>query len=195
MPPAANTDVLLHVRTVIGIVLGLCIAHLLLGIARIVQQPGRQNVYPVHIGWALSTLLLVAHFWWWEARISLISYWTFGRYLFLIFYASLYYFLALLLFPDKMEGYAGYREYFLAKRAWFFGILAVIFCADIFDTLWKGQDYFASLGAEYPIRAAVYVVLCVIAMVVRSERFHALFVIANLGYQISWILRTYNTLT
>lgn len=97
-------------------------------------------------------------------------------------------------FPGQ-EGYAGYRDYFLAKRAWFFGILAVVFCADIFDTLWKGQDYFASVGTKYPIRAAVYVVLCVIAMAVRNERFHAIFGVANWGDQLSWIPRTYNTLT
>ncbi|HTQ30087.1 MAG TPA: hypothetical protein VMI53_02660 [Opitutaceae bacterium] len=70
--------------------------------------------------------------------------------------------------------------YFLSRRKWFFGILALIFIADIVDTLSKGQVYFASLGAEYVIHATAYIVLCVIAMFVRNKKFHGTFVIANL---------------
>ena len=40
----ANTDVYLHVRVVISIIVGLCITTLLSGFARFVQHPRRERV-------------------------------------------------------------------------------------------------------------------------------------------------------
>jgi hypothetical protein len=194
-PTNSTADIFLHVRAVMGIILGLSIAQLLGGLARMVQHPGKIKIYPIHLGWVLSTFLFVIHFWWWEFRLSFLDHWTFERYLFIIFYASLFYFLCVLLLPETMEEYAGFREYFLSRRKWFFGILALIFAVDLIDTLSKGHVYFASLGAEYPIRAAAYVLLCVTAIFVRNEKFQGAFVVANLIYQVSWIFRFYDILT
>ena len=64
----------------------------------------------------------------------------------------LYYLLCALLFPAKIDDYDGYADYFISRRHWFFGILAVIYAVDFIDTWIKGATYFASLGPEYPIR-------------------------------------------
>jgi hypothetical protein len=71
----------------------------------------------------LWTLLNVVTFWWWEFRLSLIPHWSFGLYLFVCVYASMYYFLSVLLLAGDLEGYDGYRDYFLSRRAWFFGFV------------------------------------------------------------------------
>jgi hypothetical protein len=100
-------DLYVHVRVFIGIILGLSVTRLIGGIAGFVQHPQRLSVWPVHLGWIAWTLLNVVTFWWWEFRLSLIPHWTFGLYFFVCVYASMYYFLSVLLLPGDLEGYDG----------------------------------------------------------------------------------------
>ena len=183
-----------HIRVVMGIILSLSIARLLAGLARIVQHPGRKPVYWVHLGWALSLFVALVHLWWWEYRLAQLADWSFLRYLFVVGYITLYYFLCALLFPEQMDEYAGYREYFYSRRAWFFGGLALAYALDVVDTLLKGRDYLLGFGGEYPLRNGVYVVLCLLGMRSRSAAYHAVFVVANLVYQASWIHRVYQVI-
>ena len=191
---ATTTDIFLHIRVVLGIILGLSVARLLNGLSRFVQHPGRDRVYLVHLGWVLSMLLTLVHFWWWEFWFFSVPVWTFLMYFFLISYAILLFLLCALLFPDDIAEYAGYEAFFISRRRWFFGILAVTFVFDLIDTLMKGEAHFALYGIEYFIRVPAYVILCVVAMITTNRRFHAIFVAASLVYQVSWILRLFETL-
>jgi hypothetical protein len=183
-----------HIRIVLSMVVSLGIARLLTGVARFVQHPGRRKLYWVHLLWASSMLLTVMQFWWWEFSLARLVVWRFEVYFFIVGYAALYYLLCAILFPDELSDYTGYRDYFLSRRRWFFGLLAVAFIADVVDTLLKGSAYREQMGTEYLWRIAAYVVLCGVAAVVRNERFHAVFAGANLVYQVSWILRLYDVL-
>jgi len=82
--PVSNSDLYLHVRVVISIIVGLCITTLLSGFARFVQHPRRERVSILHLGWAASLLLWIIHFWWWEFRLSMVQTWTFASYFFVI---------------------------------------------------------------------------------------------------------------
>ena len=104
------------------------------------------------------------NFWWWEFGLSELGALDFRLFVFVIFYASLFYFLCALLFPDDMKDYAGFQDYFMSRRQWFFGILALINVVDILDTLLKGRAYFESFGLEYPIETAAHIVLCGVAI-------------------------------
>jgi hypothetical protein len=188
------TDIFLHVRVIIGIVLGLSITRLLTGTARFVQHPGKYKLYLVHLGWVAWMLLMLVHFWWWELWLQTITAWTFETYFFLIVYAILLFALCALLFPEDIAEYSGYEEFFISRRRWFFGILAAVFLFDLIDTLLKGREHFEAFGQEYLIRVPVYIALCCIAMVTKNRRFHAAFVIGSLVYEVSWILRQFNTL-
>ena len=191
--PQASQDLYLHVRVVISIIVGLCITTLLNGFARFVQHPRRARVSILHLGWAASLLLWIIHFWWWEFRLALIEQWTFAIYFFIILYAILFYFLCTLLFPSDLQDYSGYEEYFLSRRYWFFGILAATFIADIVDTNLKGSPYLHSLGVEYPIRIAVGLAVCCIAMFTRNRRIQLALLAVSLLYQVFYILRLYST--
>jgi hypothetical protein len=183
-----------HVRIAMGIVLGLSITRLLAGLARIVQHPGREPVYPLHLAWVFAVLLFVIDFWWWEFRLSTLPRFSFALFVFVVFYASLFYFLCALLFPDDIKDYSGYEDYFMSRRKWFFGILALTGVADVVDTLFKGVDYFNSFGLEYPAQTVVTIALCLIAMATRNQLFHGAFVGASILYQVSWILRRFDVL-
>jgi hypothetical protein len=118
-----QADLFVHLRIIIGVVTGLCITRLLTGLARFVQHPARQRLYLVHFGWVLFLLLAIVHFWWFEFGLSRIQRWTFEIYFFVICYAILFFFISTLLFPDGMEEFSGYADYFHARQRWFYGLL------------------------------------------------------------------------
>jgi len=192
MQAAATPEVYVYIRTVMSMVIGLSLARLLTGLGGIVQTPGKHRVYWVHLGWVASMFLFIIHFWWWEYRLQSLAVISFGVYLFLISFSCLFFFLCVLIFPTTLEDYGGYEEYFISRRRWFFGMLAVTYVVDFLDTLLKGKVYFAALGWEYPLRNAVYIVLCIVAAWTANRRFHAMFVGAGLLYQITWIFRLYD---
>ncbi|RWB28119.1 MAG: hypothetical protein EOQ42_28280 [Mesorhizobium sp.] len=187
-------DIFPHIRIVMGMVIGLGVTRLLSGLARIVQHPGQYRLYPVHLAWVVSVLLMLVHFWWWEFGLFQIETWTFGKYLFIIFYAVTLFLLCALLFPDSMLDYTSYEDFFYSRRAWFFGLLAATYLLDVVDTLLKGPEHFARFGVEYLFRTPVFVAFCVVAILVRDRRFHIAFVAAALIYQISFILRLFDTI-
>ena len=193
-PDPTTAEIFLHIRVVMGIVLGFGITRLLAGAAKFVQHPHRQRPDLVHLGWAFSLLLMLVHFWWWEFWLSAIPMWTFGIYLFLIVYTIVLFLLCALLFPDDIAEYSGYRDYFMSRRQWFFGLLAVSYLLDLIDTLVKGRAHFEQFGPEYMIRIPAYVLLCLVAIKVSDRRFHVAFVVASLVYQVSFIFRLFDTL-
>lgn len=183
-----------HIKSVIVIVLGLSIAKLLQGAVRLIQHPGRVKPYWVHLAWALYLFLLLTHFWWWEYRLKDVAAWSFEVYFFLVLFITMYYTLCALLFPDDLKDYEGsYEDYFFSRRKWFFGVLAASYLADVVDTLLKGKDYFLQATWEYPVRNAVHVALCLVAMWSGNRKFHAAIVILFILYELSYILRLFNT--
>jgi len=189
-----DPNLFVHVRVVLGMVVSLGMARLLTGLAGFVQHPGRQKPDAIHLLWVLSTLLLLLHFWWWEFELAAVKGWTFGVYVVVLYYAVVNFLVCALLFPTDLAEYQGYRDYFLSRRRWFFGLLAMGFLVDAVDTALKGPTYVASLGQEYPLRLVTYLALCVVAAVVKDARFHLAFAAANLVYQVSFIVRRYDVL-
>jgi hypothetical protein len=162
-----------YVMVLASIIIGLAVTHLLQGLARIVYQSGRSEIYWVHVLWVVSLLEIAIFWWWWEFAFSSTHVWTFGLYLFVLGFAAVIYFLAALLIPGSLEGYAGYKDYYYTRRFWLLG-LYILFCLlDAVDTALKGADYFASLGWQYPVTGGVQIALCVAGMMWRKEWLHA----------------------
>lgn len=187
-------DLYLHIRVIIGMVLGLAVARLLNGVAGFVQHPGRETVWWPHLAWVAFMLLQVVGFWWWEFRLAEVPRWTFESYLFVIAYAALIFFLCTMLFPSDLSEYGGYREYLLSRRGWFFGLLAATFAMDIIDSWIKGSAHFAALGPAYWIRIAVFGLLCLAAMRVANPRAQAAFAGFAVLYQAVYLATAYSTL-
>lgn len=183
-----------YVAVLTSIVIGLSITHLLSGLAVLVQHPDRERVYWVHLAWAAYMFFTVVWWWWWQIALSSIAVWTLGLYLYVISFAVILYFLCALLFPSDLDGYDGYRDYFLSRRQWFFGLLALAYIVDVGDTLLKGMDYFRSLGWDYPVTMALIIVLCGVAIMSRNQRFHAVFAVLALASQVYLAIRNYGTL-
>ena len=189
-----NPEVFTHVRVIIGIILGLSVSRLLTGIARIIQHPQRRNIYPVHLGWVLFTLLTVVHFWWFEFYLHQLVLWKFEAYLFVIFFASMHFLACAMLFPDSMEGYTGYEDYFMSRRGWFFGIVISIFILDFIDTAMKGMNHLRSLGPEYPLRNLVLIGLLGAGIYLSNQRAQLALLLAALIIQTAFILVQFDTI-
>lgn len=180
-----------HDRIIIGMILSLGLAHLLKGVAKIIEHPNRVKTYWVHLLWVAYTFLLLVYFWWFEFHLSKVAEWNFGSYFFVIFYIVLYYIICSLLFPEDLKEYKDYQTYYYSRRKWIFGLLSLTFLADFVDTFIKGTAYAESLGIEYPIRNLAHFALCVVAMRVRKQWYHAGLAIVFILYAISWIMRRY----
>jgi hypothetical protein len=189
---ASPPDVWIHVRIIVGMVLGLSLARLVNGMTRFVQHPGRERIDGVHLAWTVFMLSAIVHFWWYEFGLSNITAWTFELYFFVLLYAMLFVAVASLLFPDKMDEYDGFGDYFQSRRRWFYGLLTVVFLVDLIDTAIKGREHFESLGLEYPIRQALLAGGAIVAVLWSNKRYQAVFVAVALIDQVIWIVRLFN---
>ena len=183
-----------YVIILISIVIGLALTHLMQGIAGLIQNPRRERVWWVHLVWVAYMFLSIVFWWWWEFQLQHLKTWSFAIYLFVVFYAFYLYLICAVLFPRDLEGYEGYREYFLARRGWFFGLLIGWSVIDTIDTWIKGPEYVASLGATALIYNAVLVLCGVIGMVTRRGSAQAIIAVGQLVYVGSGVLHLFNLL-
>lgn len=186
MEPSVS-EIFPHVRIVMGMVIGLGITRLLMGYAGLIQHPNRARLSAVHLLWGLSILIELVLFWWWEFELYGVQHWNFGLFAFLIGYAVTLFLLAALLFPDKLDDYDGYEDFFLKRRHWFFGIFGLTFVLDIVDTLVKGEPFFDTLGVGYLIQVPIGLALAAIAIWTTDRRYHLGLVIIHIAYQAWWI--------
>lgn len=185
-------DTFNHFKAVLGMIFGLGIATLIKGTVKFIQHPNREKPYWVHLLWCLYIFLLMVHFWWWEYSLYKIKSWEFPKYFFLIVYTGMFYVLCAFLIPEDVKEYGGdYKNYFFRRKKWFFGALALTFIADIIDTLIKGRAYFLLQDIEYPIRNAMHILLCLVAIKVTNTKFHAVLVCGFILYELSYILRLF----
>lgn len=191
---AITSNPYLHVRVLLGMIVGLGLTHLLRHFARMVEQPKRHRIYWVHLVWALSMFIYMLHFWWWEFRLTTVTEWTFNLYLFVVTYALLLYLLCALIFPESLDRGDSYRDHFYQRRGWFFGVLIAVYVMDYLDTWIKGTEYLHSFGIELPIRNTCYVIASLIAIRTNRAWYHALFAVCGLIFQLYWIGRAFEVL-
>lgn len=192
MEHAASPELFSHIRVVMGMIVSLSMARLLTGLATFVQHPHRAPMSFLHLGWTFFLFLFLIHFWWWEFRLHDLATIDFSVYVFVIAFSCVFFFLCVLLFPVSIEEYAGYEAYFLSRRAWFFGFLALAYGLDLIDTAMKGRQYFGSFGLEYPLRNALYIVGCLVAALTTNRRVHKTLLVLAVLYQIIWIYRAFD---
>jgi len=184
-------DEFVHVRTIVGIILGLSITHIVQGIVKLIAHPTKTKVYWVQMIWVAFLFLLIVNFWWWEFSLRTIHQWNFLNYIFLIVYSALFYASAYVLSPHTLDDYEGSKDYYYSRKKWFFSILAIIYLMDLVDTELKGIEYLEHLGAEYYCSLVVHIILCLVAIRTKKEWIQVLLAALFIAYQLSWIDRVY----
>jgi hypothetical protein len=175
-----------------SVIIGLGVTHLLQGVAGIVQNPGREKIYWVHLVWVATIFLRIIFWWWFQFRLSETGQWSFGLYFFVIVYAFLIFLACAFLFPRDLAGHEGFEGYFYSSRAWFFGINLAGIVIDVIDSLFKGLAHFRALGLSYAILMVIWAILFAIAMRTRNKRFHAALAVAALVYLLVYPAISFN---
>ena len=173
-----------YVMVLASVIVGLAVAHLLQGVAKMVEEPERNKLYWVHLLWIVLMFHNALFWWWWEFGLSHVRHWTFELYLFVLYFAVLLYVICAILMPASLGGYADYRAYYFGRRRWLFGLLLLFSLLDFVDSATKGWEHLRSLGLSYAASVAVRSALIVVAFRSRSEKVHAAIVIlfiANLA--------------
>lgn len=183
-----------HIRVVLSIILGLGITTLLKGIASIIEHPKRYGWSWIHMSWVVWALVSIVTFWWWEFRLTEVQAWTFESYLFIIAYCAMYFMVSTLLFPSDIREFGSYENYLISRRAWFFGLIALISLMDLVDTELKGVGRWKLLGVAYPIHQGVMVVVALLGISRRNKRMQLVLALFALLYQIGYFAFEYFTL-
>lgn len=187
-------DTFNHLKTIISIILGLGIGTLLNGSVRLIQHPGRNKPFWVHLLFVLYIFILMIHFWWWEYRLRDISSWTFTQYVFIISYILLFFVICTLLYPTDLKDYEDdFKNYFFSRRKWLFAFLGILYCLDLVDTLYKGKDYLETLMPLYGIRIITHVPICFGLLFLKSQKtiYYAAALIFFIIFEILFIYKRY----
>ena len=147
------------------------------------------------LGQSTSILILLVHFWWWEFWLGAIATWTFALYAFLLLFAFQLFLLTTLLFPDNIAEYAGYGDYFMDRRAWFFGLFASVQVFDMIDTLIKGANHASQYNWTYWAQDGTTFALAVAAIFIANRTYQVGFAALNLAAQIWFIASAFSTLS
>ena len=182
-----------YIFTLLSIIIGLGITHLLVGIGRLINNPKGVKVYWVHLVWTFRIFTSMIFFWWFEYKFSEVAEWTFPVFLFIIFYAVLQFLWCVINMPFYFP--KNFTDYYYSSRKWFFLIFIAICAVDILDTYLKGPDHLKSLGLIYYINITASIVISILAIIVRSKIFHGVIATLFVLYQIWFAITMYNTIS
>ena len=116
-----------YLSVLLSIVLGLGVANLLTGFARVIQMRERIAFHVPTLFWALTLLLLHIQTWWMMFGMQHIRVWTFGMFALVLEQPILLFFLSALIWPDFDRDEAlDLRANYFAQTRWFFGILITL---------------------------------------------------------------------
>jgi hypothetical protein len=181
-------EMFVHIRIIIGMILGLSVSRLVSGVTRFLQHPEKERISLLHLGWAVFVFLSIIHFWWFEFALSRIEQWTFAAYLLLICYSVVFVMLSAMIFPDNVGDHTDLKEFFWNRRNVFYVLVLILFAIDVLDTMMKGSAYYYQFyGWYYPVRQCLLICGTIGALVSTSKRYHLLFVAFALVFQIAWI--------
>jgi hypothetical protein len=167
-----------YVMVLVSIIVGLGIAHTLLGIGGIIDRLSRKEnrleLSLAHASWLGFCFAWLVMFWWWEYRFSSrVSDWTMGLYLFLISYAVTLFLLQAVLVPRTWDGVTSLKVYFLERRKWFYSFLMFATTLDILDGYLKGGfQYVLDTGVINLAFMVVTIPVVIVGLITTNIRIH-----------------------
>jgi hypothetical protein len=179
-----------YVMVLVSIIVGLGIAHLLLGVGGIIDRLASRRaplkLSIAYFAWLTEVFLWMVLFWWWEFRFGeFVGDWTIGLYFFLILYAVVLFLLSSVMVPRTWDQVDDLSEYFLERRIWFYSLNFVANTLDIADTYLKGGiERLLDTPTTTLFVWALIFVACAIGFRAKSIRPHAVLGVIVLGAQI-----------
>lgn len=179
-----------YVMVLVSIIIGLGIAHTLLGISGIIDRLSRKDdgleLSLAHAAWLGFCFAWTVMFWWWEYRFSTrVSDWDMGLYFFLICYAVTLFLLQAVLVPRTWDGVSSLKEYFLERRVWFYSLMAFGTVLDLLDSYLKGGvEYILDIGYFGLGLSVVTIPVVIVGIRTVKMRTHNIMATVMLSWQI-----------
>ena len=116
-----------YLSVLLSIVLGLGIANLLTGFARVIQMRTRVKLYWPVLTWAFTLVLIHIQTWWMMFGMQERREWSFAAFMLVLIQPILLFFLSALVWPDFDRDEAlDLRANYFAQARWFFGMFIAI---------------------------------------------------------------------
>lgn len=165
-----------HLSVLISIILGLAIAQLLQGFRGVVLERSRTRMYWVPVAWAAIVLVVCVQSWWAMFGLRGVREWTFPAFAVVLLQATATYMQAALALPDfSGDEPVDLRAHYQDHMRWFFGAIVLTLLASL------AKDLVLSGHLPYGANLVFHVTLIGVslaAMTTRSERYHAVNVVA-----------------
>ena len=161
-----------YLGVLISVIMGLGIAHLAVGVSKLVQNRDRCKPSLTHSLWTVLMLLYIVIVWWgmywWSKHTDWLNY----EYLFITAYALVLFFLSALLFPHDMDKDINVEAYFFKQRRWFFSFLIVAWLLDIPETLLKSEVGVRDFPRDYFVFIVVQLATAITGLVTANRKVH-----------------------
>jgi hypothetical protein len=169
-----------YITVLVSIIVGLGITHLLIGIARLINRPDQNKVYWIHLLWVIQSFEWLVYFWWFNLTMGTWEEWTGLLYTFFILWVVVSFLRCAVIIPIDLPESGDFRDYFYAKRAWFFGLLLV---EQLFNLLYSVIRDFTPPLWIWILSLGPFAV----AMVTRNSKYHAAFAILWVVLLTLWL--------
>ena len=123
-----------YLSVFVSIVVGLAVANVLLGLARMLSDSKARLSFD-HLAWVAMVLLLLTFFWWFNFQWDQREVWTFALFLWVVCYSMLVFFASALVIPSDPGEDADWGDAFFQRRTLFFVTWGAGAFADIVDAL------------------------------------------------------------
>jgi hypothetical protein len=114
-----------YVTVLISIVLGLGIAQILSGVAKLIQKRKRIKFYWPHLIWIMFVLFLHVQEWWIMYELKNFIPWRLPVFLFIMLYPVNLFIMAKVIFPDRWARDIDLRDFYFKNFETFFALLMV----------------------------------------------------------------------
>ncbi len=179
-----------YLGVILSVIMGLGVTHVLAGVSKTIHLRATVRPYWVQLLWALNVLVYIVTIWWGMFWWSEQQEWSYFLFLLLILYAILLFLAASLIFPWHIADGFDFEEHFYHTRPWFFAVLAVAWFMDIPETMAKSGTGLRELPDLYLVFAGTQIVLCTVAAIWSSKRFHKFYAVFFLLFTMTYLSLT-----
>lgn len=170
----------------ISVVVGLGVAHLLIGIGRLIHSSADARLSIAHLLWTAFVFLFMVVYWWtvvfgykeWQS-------WNIVLFLFVLMYGVFLFLLAVVLYPPDLPKPWDMQAHFIATRRWFFGIFILLVLTELTDTGLK--NHFLQFSQPYILLTGSWLLLAVLGWFSTNQRTQNLIAGYQLVTLVAWV--------
>jgi len=181
-----------YVMVLISIIVGLGLAHVLLGVGGIIDRRAEGDrpleLSFAHAVWLAFVFVWMVQFWWWEYRFSELGVdWSMALYFFLVLYAVGLFLTAVVLVPRSWDRVESLGDYFLQRRVWFYSLLLLCTGIDVIDGYLKGglEYLVGTLGPSTWLLWGLTIPVCIVGMRSARLRTHNIGAVSLISVQLT----------